>query len=174
MFLGNRAGQNEQGSDRLYIENSEVDSSWALIYGEFDNDLLVFNNRVGIGIYPSDTANANLVVEGNIRVANGSFIDDGTALNVPDYVFELDYKLESIEEHSELMWSKKHLPAVTSAEEIKNSNGYNISERREQMLEELEKAHIYIEQLNNHIKELEKANKQLTERVETIEKSIKE
>ncbi len=66
--------------------------------------------------------------------------------------------METIEEHSDFMWNNKHLPALKSADEIKSGGSYDISERREQMLEELEKAHIYIEQLNNHIKELEKRN----------------
>ncbi|MBN1782820.1 hypothetical protein JW948_16910 [bacterium] len=111
------------------------------------------DGRVGIG-----TTNPNGLLEvngGNIRVTGGSFIDDGTPLNVPDYVFETDYQLESIEEHAAFMWEHKHLPAVASARVIRSSqDGYSMSERREQMLEELEKAHIYIEQLYKEIQEL--------------------
>ena len=43
IFLGYNAGFNESGSDKLYIENSDADADNALIYGEFDNDLLRFN-----------------------------------------------------------------------------------------------------------------------------------
>ena len=41
VMIGFEAGRNETGSNKLYIENSN--SSTPLIYGEFDNDLLVIN-----------------------------------------------------------------------------------------------------------------------------------
>lgn len=46
VFIGAGSGQNEQTDNRLYIENSNADSTNALIYGEFDNDLLRLNGRV--------------------------------------------------------------------------------------------------------------------------------
>ncbi|MGD0342025.1 MAG: tail fiber domain-containing protein, partial [Bacteroidales bacterium] len=49
VFIGADAGFYETGSDRLYIENSWNESSGALIYGEFDNDILALNANVGIG-----------------------------------------------------------------------------------------------------------------------------
>ena len=66
------------------------------------------------------------------------------------------------------MWKNKHLPAVTSEKQIDKEGKYSINERREQMLEELEKAHIYIEQLNNRIKELESENKDMKSNQEKI------
>ena len=46
VFLGSEAGFNEQGSNRLYIENSPTDSTGALIYGEFDNDFVRINGKL--------------------------------------------------------------------------------------------------------------------------------
>ncbi|MBN1756656.1 tail fiber domain-containing protein, partial [bacterium] len=60
IFLGNRAGHAETGSNKLYIDNSA--STSPLIYGEFDNDILEFNGRVGIKRNPA--AN-DLEVEGD-------------------------------------------------------------------------------------------------------------
>ena len=54
VFLGINAGFQETGSNRLYIENSDADSTNALIYGEFDNDILAFNAKVGIGTTTPD------------------------------------------------------------------------------------------------------------------------
>lgn len=45
--LGSEAGENEMGSDRLYIDNSNTVTP--LIYGEFDNDFVRINNNLGIG-----------------------------------------------------------------------------------------------------------------------------
>ena len=47
VFLGYFAGGYETGSNKLYIENS--DSSSPLIYGEFDNDVVAINGKLGIG-----------------------------------------------------------------------------------------------------------------------------
>ena len=67
------------------------------------------------------------------------------------------------------MWEEKHLPAVTKASTINNSTGYNISERREQLLEELEIAHIYIEQLSNIIDELKAEDNDIKARLQVLE-----
>ena len=48
VFLGYSAGFQENGSNRLYIENSAANPSNALIYGEFDNDLLRVNGELNI------------------------------------------------------------------------------------------------------------------------------
>ncbi len=134
------------------------------------NVMAIMNGNMGVG-----TTNPESKFEvsgGDIRVTDGSFIDDGTILS--DFVFDENYKLESIEEHSEFMWKNKHLPAVTSAEDIKKQKGYDISQRREQILEELEKAHIYIEQLNNKIKKLKAENKELKKKVSEIDEIKKQ
>lgn len=46
--IGFKAGYYAQGSNKLYIENSNADSTAALIYGEFDNNLLRVNGTVHI------------------------------------------------------------------------------------------------------------------------------
>ncbi len=48
VFIGYRAGYSESSSQKLYIENSDADAANALIYGEFDNDLLSINGNLGI------------------------------------------------------------------------------------------------------------------------------
>ncbi len=74
-----------------------------------------------------------------------------------DYVFESDYQLESITEHAEFMWSNRHLKAIPKAKV--DENGKEIVEvgaHRRGIVEELEKAHIYIEQLHQRLVALEK------------------
>lgn len=94
------------------------------------------------------------VQQGTLDV-NGPIYQRGSLLHA-DYVFEPDYKLESIEEHSNYMWQEKHLKAVPKS--AKTEEGQEIMEmgsRQRGVLEELEKAHIYIVQLNERIKKLE-------------------
>lgn len=49
IFLGYYSGSNETGSNKLYIENSNADADNALIYGEFDNNILRTNSEFQIG-----------------------------------------------------------------------------------------------------------------------------
>lgn len=77
------------------------------------------------------------------------------ALLHADYVFEPDYALESIEAHAAYMWQEKHLKAVPGVQY--DEDGQEVLEagaHRRGILEELEKAHVYIEQLNEQIKDL--------------------
>ena len=47
VFIGYQAGYDESGSNKLYIDNSNTTSP--LIYGEFDNNILAINGKLGIG-----------------------------------------------------------------------------------------------------------------------------
>lgn len=49
VFLGFNAGSSETTGEKLYIENSNADATGALIYGEFDNDILRTNAEFQIG-----------------------------------------------------------------------------------------------------------------------------
>ncbi len=68
----------------------------------------------------------------------------------PDYVFQPGYQLESIDDHSRFMWEKSHLPAVG---EGSDDGTFEVGKTTMGILEELEKAHIYIEQLHERLKE---------------------
>ena len=86
---------------------------------------------------------------------NGQIYQRGFQL-FADYVFEPDYNLETIDEHSCFMWENKHLKAIPKAE--KDDNGHEVIEvgaHQKGIVEELEKAHIYIEQLHERISILE-------------------
>lgn len=53
IFIGSNAGYNQNGSNRLIIENSSADSTLALIFGDFAENWLRINNRIGINANPS-------------------------------------------------------------------------------------------------------------------------
>ncbi len=65
---------------------------------------------------------------------NGSIYQRGSQLHA-DYVFEDNYKLESIREYAEFMWKNKHLKGIPKAW---------VDDQGQEIVEELEKAHIYI------------------------------
>lgn len=120
---------------------------------------LIVGGYVGIG-----TGNP----QGELDV-NGSIYQRGSQLHA-DYVFESDYKLESIEEHAEYMWNNKHLKAIPKAKV--DEEGREIVEfgsHQKGIVEELEKAHIYINQLHKHIKDQNSKIKLLEERLTKLE-----
>jgi hypothetical protein len=100
----------------------------------------------------------------------GELFINGVNNSNPDYVFEPTHELESIEEHARYMWENKHLPAVGCG--VNGQDGkasINVATRSQGVLEELEKAHIYIEQLHKKIGELEGAQADTGQMQATIE-----
>ena len=86
---------------------------------------------------------------------NGAIYQRGGVLHA-DYVYEPDYKLESIVEHADYMWKNKHLKAIPKSKlDEEGQEIIEIGAQRKGIVEELEKAHIYIEQLHAQIKGLE-------------------
>jgi len=67
VFIGKSAGYSESGSNKLYIENSSSGSP--LIYGEFDNDIVGINGKLGVG---TEAPTDELHVEGAIRMVDGN------------------------------------------------------------------------------------------------------
>ena len=77
-MLGFKAGYNDaNGSNKLYIENSNADSSDALIYGEFNNNFLRINYRLSIDTTPG----ANLFVHGTAEITSSLLLGTGTSVN---------------------------------------------------------------------------------------------
>jgi hypothetical protein len=53
IFIGNMAGRYETGSNKLYIHNSDANSSGALIWGDFSAKQLRLNANVGVNTAPT-------------------------------------------------------------------------------------------------------------------------
>ena len=117
------------------------------------------SGKIGIGtITPAGTLDVN-----------GAIYQRGSALHA-DYVFEQGYALESIQEHAAFMWANKHLPAISAAKT--DEYGLQVIElgaHQRGIVEELEKAHIYIEQLSQSNSRLERKNKELEKRLVKLE-----
>jgi hypothetical protein len=123
------------------------------------NDFLLRNEVTGVDVLVFDQTTNNVGIRTNDPMGtldvNGTIYQRGSQLHA-DYVFEKDYLLESIDEHSDFMWQNKHLQGIPKARV--DGDGREIVEvgaHRKGIVEELEKAHIYIDQLYNRIKALE-------------------
>ncbi|MEA3355133.1 MAG: MerR family transcriptional regulator [Patescibacteria group bacterium] len=109
---------------------------------------------ISLGIGTTDPSE-KLEVVGNIRVTSGSFIDDGTTLDVPDYVFEDNYQLLSPVSLQEFISTYHHLPGVPSRDEI-SQTGLNLSTIILNILEKTEENVLYILDLYDRVTNLEK------------------
>ena len=86
-----------------------------------------------------------------------SYTANGTALNVPDYVFENDYDLMSLDTLRNYVKHEKHLPNMPTAGQIKDK-GVNISQFQMRLLEKIEELTLYT--LDQH-EQIEKQQKQI-------------
>ncbi len=111
--------------------------------------------RVGIG-----TANpqADLAVEGNILAKQ---IKVKTDITIPDYVFEPDYNLSSLQEVEKYVKANKHLPEIPSAQKI-GEEGLNLAEMNLLLLKK-------VEELTLHLIEKDKVIKEVVGRLEKLE-----
>jgi hypothetical protein len=116
-----------------------------------------FNNIGGefrINFNDGDPQELALDTNGNLRIA-GTITTSGSCSGGCDRVFDAGYKLPTIAQHAKLMWEDKHLPAIGPTPE----NGpFNLTQKVTGLLNELEKAHIYIAQLNRRLQALENKN----------------
>ncbi len=159
IFIGYQSGYNETGSNKLYIENSS--SSSPLIYGEFDNDIVGINGRLGVNTM-TPSADAQLHVNGN-AIIEGTLYTDGkiwseevevvSSVTWPDYVFENDYSLMTIADLEKFIKTNGHLPEIPKAEEAEQ--GIKLGEMNAKLLKKIEELTLYMIQQEKRIKELE-------------------
>jgi hypothetical protein len=147
----------KDGSMNAYVWLAPETSTLAIGNGSHEHiSMRLDNNRVGIGTRNPD---AKLTVLGDIH-ANEVRVD--LNMPAPDYVFENDYDLSSLEEVEEYISQYKHLPEVPSAEEIQEE-GINVGEMNMILLRK-------VEELTLYLIETQKKNEALEERLKALEK----
>jgi hypothetical protein len=73
----------------------------------------------------------------------------------PDYVFQKDYDLLTIDEFRNSVETNKHLPGIPSADEISENGGFHVGDMQKKLLEKIEELSLYIIELNERVKTLE-------------------
>lgn len=109
--------------------------------------------RVGIG---TSTPQSELAVNGKITSREVQVTVSGW----PDYVFDEDYKLLSIDKLEAKIKAHKHLPGIPSAKEVEET-GVNLGEMQKKMMEKIEELTLYVIQQSRDIEALKKENQVL-------------
>ncbi|MEH6305276.1 tail fiber protein [Olivibacter sp. CPCC 100613] len=113
------------------------------------------NGNVGIG---TSSPKAKLAVEGNIIAKE---IKVTTNIAAPDYVFEPDYKMQSLLEIEKFVKENKHLPEIPSAKQI-GEEGLDLAAMNLALLKK-------VEELTLHLIEKDKVLGEVLQRLERLE-----
>jgi hypothetical protein len=131
-----------------------------------------------VGIGTTAPAEKLEVSGGNIRVTGGAFIDDGTTLTVPDYVFEENYNLMPLDELATYISTNKHLPNVPDMFDRKGWAALSMQDRDMRLLEKTEENTLYILGLNlktdNNISTLTELQISIDQQLGVVSKGINE
>ena len=131
---------------------------------DFEIQLIDFQGSNGSKVWFLHDGDLPLVFEdGKVKVLNNLFLYG--EIETPDYVFQADYPLPSLDEVEQYIKEKKHLPDIPSAAEV-NEKGLDI---KQMMTGQLRK----IEELTLYLIELKKENKILKQIVDIENKEIK-
>src|SRR5690606_37434696 len=162
-------------NDHLMIDNSTTTTP--LIWGDFAENQLKFNGKVGIGFgfgdFPTeagllgagpmvDVEHYNLFVYGGILTEEVRVILKSWWA---DYVFEEGYRLLTLNELEQFIKENKHLPNVPSANEVKEK-GIELGEMTRIQQEK-------IEELTLYIIEQDKVNNQQQIEIEELKQQVK-
>ncbi len=133
---------------------------YTMVYHNF------LNNQVNIGYNPRQLVGGGylLTVDGQI-LAEGITIQNSTSW--PDYVFEDDYALRSLEEVDAFVKQNKHLPGVPSAKDVEE--GVSVGEMQRVLLEKVEELTLYVIDQDKELEAMRSENESLKARISEIE-----
>ena len=134
------------GGSYITMSNTNAGVDWFFTHENNAPNRFLINDSDGSGVDFALTGAGDLTIAGTL-VTGGPTCAGGC-----DDVLKPDYELPSIEEHGQQMLDNSYLPEVGPT---LPKQPINITEKTGAILNELEKAHLYILQLHDRLKVLE-------------------
>ncbi|WP_425097937.1 bZIP transcription factor [Tropicibacter sp. S64] len=132
------------GGSYFTLANSATGNEWYFVHENNTQGRFFINHSDG-GLQLSLTRTGDMTIPGQLFTA-------GSCAAGCDRVFDEDYPLPTIAEQAAMMKANRHLPNVGPTPE----NGpFNLTQMTGGMLNELEKAHLYIAELEARVADLE-------------------
>ena len=151
LFIGNRAGYNEQGSDKLHIGN---DANKIIIYGNMATGQVLLGNANPTDYTFKGSRTLNVlggILADSVRVAlSGDWAD---------HVFKNNYRLRPLTEVEAFIKHHQHLPDIPSEKEVK-AQGIQLAEMDKKLLQKVEELTLYVIELE---KKLQSQQQQISE-----------
>lgn len=132
--------ENDGALDIFKIRDADANS---------DRFVIDYSGNVGIGTIAPD---AKLTVKGDIHAQEVNV--DLLGAVAPDFVFEEDYKLKSLEETEAYIQAHEHLPEIPSAAEME-ANGLELKEMNLKLLQKVEELTLHLIEQNKELKKQE-------------------
>lgn len=130
-----------------------------------DNIALTILNNGSIGIGTENPcADCQLDVDGKIR-SEEVVVE---VVNGPDYVFEDDYDLRTLEETKDYIEQNKHLPEIPSAKEMEAS-GVGLAEMNMKLLQKIEELTLHLIEQHTTLKNQSEEIQSLKDKVAKLE-----
>lgn len=120
------------------------------------------SGQVGIGTGTSNLGTMKLAVEGTIGARE---VKVTLSKPWPDYVFEENYKLMSLQQVANYLKVERHLPYMTSAKTVETEGGQLLGETQQNMLRSLEELYL-------HVINLQAENAKLKQDMETLKNTL--
>ena len=153
-----------------------TDYSNALPVAGSDTKMFIRNNgNVGVGTTsPSEKleVNGNTLIRGNLEAKKVKVT--ATPGSVPDYVFQPNYKLKTLNELEAFIKANSHLPNIPNAKEIE-TNGQNLGDIQLKLLEKIEELTLYVIEQDKEIQRLknnENDYKEISTIISNLQKQV--
>ena len=159
----NDSSQPGGGSGSILVGKSSAVPTLRIAAGS--TNFTMKNGGVGIN---TDNPRFTLEVNGDVSVKDRLIVRGNDIQDTPDYVFDLDYSLLSLESLGEYVSREKHLPGVPSAEDIKQ-NGLDLVEFDMAHLKNTEELVLYTLQQERKIADQQAQIDSLGSLVESLE-----
>ena len=158
-------------NSETYTYGLRISDKYGLEFGRDDYAVnflkITTQGLIGVGTLNPDS---KLTVKGDIH-AEEVWVD----LNVPgpDYVFEEDYDLPSLEDLQNYIMENKHLPEVPSAKEME-ANGIDLGTMNLLLLKKVEELTLHLIEQNGEMKEMKKLVQSQQNEIDLLKSKIKD
>lgn len=153
------------GAGRSWYMTGDPDTRKLHIGEESTSSDLVINQNGNIGIGTTNPTQ-KLQVAGTVYSTEVKV--ELAAGQGPDYVFEPDYELRTLQETKEFISENKHLPEIPSAKEME-ANGVELGDMNMKLLKKIEELTLYVIEQNERLQQLESKDTEIEELKKEIE-----